>query len=158
MSIYRPRRSAIILLLLVGTLASAAPSAAAPTRGSNDFVFPDMCSFPVHVHVEGQFVVGPGGYHENTTYTLTNPATGRSLSQKSVRSDRFDPHPDGGWTSSTTGVVRVTVPGRGLIYADIGRVSYNWDSSGHLISIEVAGRHDPPLAYPAAVCGYLAAD
>ena len=77
--------------------------------------------------------------------TATNPETGESMWTPDVGVDIFRPEEDGSGTLMVMGLVtRLVVPGEGLVFADIGKVTLFFDSPTDTepdVLFE-AGRHD----------------
>jgi hypothetical protein len=132
------------MLILLVTVALAAASAVAPARAatpvrtpiSNEFVFPDMCTFPVVVHTEGWQNVTPNGLEARTTTTLSTVDFSRSLTQHNV----FNPGPNG-----TTIVEKIVLPDGGGVVGTMG----------HLTPSGFVGHQDAYSLYAATVCGSL---
>ena len=133
-----------MVILLAAVVLAAAAAAASPARAAdpvrtpvlNEFVFPDMCTFPVVVHVEGWQNLTPMGMEERTTTTLSTLDFSRSLTQLNV----FNSDPNG-----YTVVEKIVFPNGGGVIGTMG----HYNSGGFV------GHQDAYSHYASAVCGYL---
>jgi hypothetical protein len=125
------------LLSLVPFIPAAPVGAIQPTMVTNPIdetdVIEDECPFDVNVQAEGfikvKIFTDQAGtvvreidsYHLKETYT--NPNTGRSVSTRNAGPDILTFEDDGAVTVMSIGLIgRITVPGQGLVTADVGRI------------------------------------
>lgn len=73
-----------------------------------------------------------------------------------VRMQRISVNPDGSTTWVQDGAIsKITVPGAGLVYADIGRLVIYTPAGGTPQAVFEAGQHDDMSVLLAALCQYL---
>jgi len=118
---------------------------------SFDFTLPDVCTFPIHMQVEGWMITTPTGSVVNSTYTLSNESLTRSLTQQNLSILRFD----GGTVGAYISQEKIVLPGFGLVYGSMGRMVFYFDDLGNVVGSEFHGRADPYSQYTTVVCGYL---
>lgn len=159
------------VLVLVATAALAlagAAGAAKPvifTEEIDDFLpgAVDCGTVALDVAVQGavtvhEFADGDTIANFRLRITWTNPVTGASLWSPSVGPDITRLNPDGSATIDVVGIiVRVVVPGQGLVAAQIGSVTFSFDSPTDTEpDVTFAGPHDTDEEIDAAVCAALA--
>jgi hypothetical protein len=161
-----------LTLLAAVALAAAAPAAAGDTltfrMPVDTAVTISTCGFPVVRQDTGTLVFvdrfdGDGNLiFENAIFgnwriTFTNPATGANVTSTRGYVEQFVQYDDGSFLAMSAGLVaRLTVPGVGLVAANVGTIRVHFDASGAPLpgSIVVGGIHDGPIAR--YVCPYLA--
>lgn len=91
-------------------------------------------------------------------HTVTNPATGESLTYPDVGADHFVVKPDGSGILAIIGIVaRVVVPGQGMVAGEIGRVElFFTDPADTEPDVSLAGIHSGDEAIGEALCDALA--
>jgi hypothetical protein len=81
------------------------------------------------------------------TITFTNPETGKSITSTRGYVEQFVQYKDGSYRTMSAGlVVKLVMPGVGLVAANVGTVRVHFDASGEPIpdSTLLAGIHDGP--------------
>jgi hypothetical protein len=153
-------RSFILLtfVALAAVVAAGASSAASRTAAdrqhvSVDFTLPDICTFPINVHTEGWMIETSGGTVYRSTATLASEDFSRSLTQANHSVVRDSP---GGGGYTDVYLERIVLPGTGIVYGTMGKVTFFFDGDGNYTGSEFHGRSDPYSQYAAVVCGYLA--
>ena len=158
-----PKLIIAALVTLAAAVAWTAPSSAAPPNHElvvidDHFTIPagDLCAFPVEFDGVGvirvtTFLDADGDVstiseRPNIGITLTNPATGRSLTDRDVGLDKTTFHPDGTASTLSTGIhFRAKVRGSGVVFRRIGLQIIHLDASGAISDIELrGGRFDDP--------------
>jgi len=172
-----------ILGVLVGGLAAAlgrgrGGAGAAGRQGTSTLIAVDdefvddfwtqTCGFEVVQRVEGAFKqvfvrdqLQVEAYR--LTHTLTGPGESLTWRDRGGTTD-FVFNPDGTMTVTSAGpILRLTVPGQGMVVADIGRhrVIVTFDAEGDIVGEEVLWKAGPSLDDAdaddrAAVCTWLA--
>lgn len=150
-------RGAVVITaaLVMAGAASAESGGVTPTRQPLlfDFTLPDVCTFPIHMHVGGWMITTPTGVVATNTYTLSNESLTRSLTQQNLSILRFG---DGGVVSAQVSQEKIVLPGFGLVFGSMGRLVFDFDDEGNVVGSEFHGRADPYSQYTTVVCGYLA--
>jgi hypothetical protein len=158
--------AAAALLIVAGTASAGKPDKLfVPLDGSFDIV--GFC--------EDDLVLQEGGHIQFITHydrtgnlkfdsalpavkiTVTNPATGLSLTDMDIGLDKFTPTADGGGVVLSTGIHLKTKGPDGIIFKRIGLQVFTFDSDGNLVSEEFHGTFDfvDDDAFAAAVCAAL---
>lgn len=152
-------RSLSLLAAVMGlaVLLTTGMPAGAATRTPIDYEFTmaDMCSFPVVVHWQGFALVTGNVTHQHATVTITNRATGRSVSETVQETDHLQTWKDGSSVDRTTGSWKIVRQGSGLVWADTGQQAWWYDRDHNLVATKLVGSHDPYTAYLDAICGQL---
>jgi hypothetical protein len=166
------RRFALLLTLVVVSSALAANAAAVPPESQTivvdeTFIDPETCDFPLTVHMEGRIKItthfdqaGNLTFESATPsfrFTVTNPATGKTIRDADVGLDKFTPTPDGGGVVLSTGIhFRILPEQGGPIFARIGLQLILVNADGSFEIQEIGGNFDPIEDFPAVACEYLA--
>ena len=118
---------------------------------TNDVFVTNYCGFPMRVTTTGSAVIhlflDAGGNFERVIITapdlkisFTNLNTGETVWTPSVNMVMEQANEDGTGTKTLRGLLwRLTVPGEGLITADVGRIDFlfTFDEDGNIISEDV---------------------
>jgi hypothetical protein len=149
--------AAVLVALAVVPAATANNPTWVPTRDiiqtQDDVLITDQCAFPVLAHFDGPeihttFTDKEGnvlkllGVFPGHTLTLTNFATGRSITLGATGSFHLELEPDGSGSAMVTG--QGAWPGNPVteepgIWYQSGRVSTSWDAGGNTTSLESTG-------------------
>jgi hypothetical protein len=162
--------AALVALLGVTTSAAGAPPTHERVTIDDAFTIPagELCAFPVDFRATGRVLVtthfNPDGSVDfiserpNIRITLTNPASGRSVTDRDVGLDKRVFNPDGTSDVLSTGIhFRVKSPDGGVIFRRIGLQIIHLDQNGEVTSIEiVGGNFDPFEEFSEVVCAALA--
>lgn len=136
------RRARAVLLASIVSLVVVGPAAAAKPMMDRldldesflDEFLTDVCGFDVFLDVGGHIIFrvwtdadgNPTHEVNNFAVMLTWSSASGSVSTVDVGADRVIFNPDGSITISVIGNVQpITVPGQGLVYANVGLVSFH---------------------------------
>ena len=144
--------------LLGATLVAAPVSAGKPEQVKetidNVFVDPDLsaaCGVEVSGHVTGHVIFrvftdadgNPVRELNNYAFDVTWSSVNGEIHAKDVGADRLTYLDDGGIVLIIIGSVQsFSVPGRGRVYADVGRVMIEVDAAGNETITPLGGQHD----------------
>jgi hypothetical protein len=105
---------------------------------------------------DGEVVMGLNNFA--LKHTISNPATGESLTTPDVGADRVTISEDGSVTVAIIGIVaRVVVPGEGIVAGEVGKVTMFFTGPADTEpDVSIAGIHDGFDAVDAAFCAALA--
>ena len=126
-----------------------------------------LCGFPITTHVEGRikftihFDKAGNPVFESQTpsirFTVTNPATGKTVRDADVGLDKVTFTPDGGVFVLSTGIHFRVLPERGApIFMRVGLQIIIVGADGSFEIREVGGNFDPIEEFQPIVCEYFA--
>lgn len=145
--------SVFLLALAIVPAATATKPAREIVRQTEDPVITGQCAFAVRAHIEGyeidttftdrdNNVVKLLGVFPGNTLTLTNLATGKSLTLPATGSFQVRFRPDGSASAKVTGHgpwFPNPVTGESGIWYQSGQVSADFDADGNMTSIKSTG-------------------
>jgi hypothetical protein len=170
----RTIRLTLVMVILVGLMASFTSPASANSKVTSDWGF--SFSEPVFTCQNGKvLMVSEDWATEVTTFLTKNGDWFMQVEQWSYTGYLFlQDVPDkklyyapihwknmfkpGGQLQSVGIVSKITIPGYGIVFKDIGLVKYVWDPvTGYPVPIFSAGEHQDIIGPPpyAAICAYL---
>jgi hypothetical protein len=165
------RRFAVLLTLVVSFVFAASATAVPPTSQTTvvdeTVIDTETCGFPLTVHIKGRikttthFDQGGNLVFESATpsfrFTVTNPATDKTIRDADVGLDKFKPTLDGRGVVLSTGIhFRILPEQGGPIFARIGLQLILVNADGSLEIQEIGGNFDPIEDFPGVLCEYLA--
>jgi hypothetical protein len=174
------RRLLFLTVLAAGTVASGqAPAApkqecppdAPPTTGcvitiDDHFIDDELCAFPVQLDAVGKILYTPRyrngvlvgeSFRPNIKIQVTNPANGRSFTDRDVGLDKATFNPDGSTVVLSTGIhFKVRTSNNKTIYRRIGLQIIHITPEGEESTEVRGGNFDPDDAFPAVACDFLA--
>lgn len=159
--------TAIVASLALANSAAGRPPERETEAIADAEVLEDLCAAPIDFRATGAIKItthfNPDGSvrfiseHPNINVTLTNPATGKSVTDRDVGLDKAFFNPDGTSDVLSTGIhFRVKAPGQGVIFKRIGLQIIHLDADGEFISVDIkGGNFDDFEDFAPAVCPAL---